>query len=202
MEINVTILCFKILKKENEMKNSFLSCIIVLFFIACGNETKDDTNATQQTEQSANSLSNENLKFSLNFNDGDSLVIKSYENRLDFNNNNKATLFTFFTTWCAPCLAEIPHLNKLQDKHKDELNIIGILLEDKSNDELEKFINENNINYKIAQGENNYLLAKALGGISGIPTLFLYTKNGTLFNQYLGLIPEEMLQIDIAKASL
>ncbi|ELZ6688702.1 TlpA family protein disulfide reductase, partial [Campylobacter coli] len=46
------------------------------------------------------------------------------------------------------------------------------------------------------------LLAKILGGVNGIPTMFLYDKNSQLINQYLGLIPEEMLEIDIQKAIL
>ncbi|MCX2682546.1 TlpA disulfide reductase family protein [Campylobacter sp. MIT 21-1685] len=185
------------------MKSIFLVFVAMLFFSACGNDKeKDDAaNVTEQTNYNANSSQNKDVNFSLYFNDGDSLFIKSNGSRLDFKNDNKAILFSFFTTWCVPCIAEIPHLNKLQDKFKNELVIIGVLFEDKSDEEIEDFIKENKITYKIAKGENNYLLAKVLGGINGIPTLFLYTTNGKLFNQYLGLIPEEMLYIDIVKAS-
>ncbi|MCW1343924.1 TlpA family protein disulfide reductase, partial [Campylobacter jejuni] len=38
--------------------------------------------------------------------------------------------------------------------------------------------------------------------VNGIPTMFLYNKHSKLINQYLGLIPEEMLEIDIQKAIL
>ncbi len=106
------------------------------------------------------------------------------------------------TTWCSPCIAEIPHLNKLQEKYEEQFNIVGVLLEDKSDEELRAFAQKNQILYKIANGENNYLLAKILGGVNGIPTMFLYDKNSQLINQYLGLIPEEMLEIDIQKAIL
>lgn len=66
-------------------------------------------------------------------------------------------MFVFFTTWCTPCIAEIPHLNKLQEKYNNDFNIVGVLLEDKSNDEIQKFIEQHKISYKVANGENNYL---------------------------------------------
>lgn len=174
--------------------------LIVSLFIACSDndkKSKEDANASVQ----ASLAQGEKLDFSLDFLDGTHLNIKADSDKISFNNDKKATLFVFFTTWCIPCTAEIPHLNKLQEKYKDNFNIIAVSLEDKSNDELKSFVEKNKIIYKIANGENNYLLAKALGGVNGIPTMFLYTDN-KLFNEYLGLIPEEMLEIEIQKALL
>ncbi|MBK1994105.1 hypothetical protein FSE90_07550 [Campylobacter novaezeelandiae] len=59
---------------------------------------------------------------------------------------------------------------------------------------------KNKIKFDVAIGDNNYLFAKSLGGINGMPTLFLFDKNNNLIRQYLGLIPIEMLEIDIQKA--
>lgn len=54
----------------------------------------------------------------------------------------------FFTTWCSPCIAEIPHLNKLQEKYEEQFNIVGVLLEDKSDEELRAFAQKNQIYIK------------------------------------------------------
>lgn len=183
------------------MKNLFFILMILAFFTACSDEQeKKDESANVQTDTTASFSQGDKLDFALEMLDGESLVIKADDAKIHFNTQNKATLFVFFTTWCAPCITEIPYLNKLEEKYKDEFNIVGVLLEDKNAEEIKNFVEKNKIIYKIANGENNYLLAKALGGINGIPTMFLYAKNGSFINQYLGVIPSEMLELEIQKA--
>ncbi|KAA6226678.1 MULTISPECIES: TlpA family protein disulfide reductase [unclassified Campylobacter] len=180
-----------------KFKNLLLAFFVFFIFNACSDDKKvEDSNATINASLSQG----EKLNFELKFLNGELLNIKAEAGKLEFRTNNKATLFVFFTTWCAPCLAEIPELNKMQEKYKDKFNIIGILLEDKEQNELDEFLAKYPINYQIANGENNYLFARAVGGINGIPTMFLYTKKGELFNQYLGVIAPEMLDIEISKA--
>ncbi len=113
---------------------------------------------------------------------------------------NKIVLLNFFATWCPPCKAEIPVLNKVQEKYKNDLVIISILLEnDKSNEQLKNFVNQYNINYIITNGEENYKFQNALGGIKSIPTMLMIDKNSKLFQKYVGMVPSEMLDIDIKK---
>lgn len=184
-----------------KIKKIFLLAVMSCLFVACSNDKEKQQNETNtSTEASINQ--SDDMNFNLNLIDGGSISFKKENATLNFNDEDKATLFVFFTTWCAPCIAEIPYLNKLQEKYKNDFNIVGVLLEDKTNDEIQKFIEQHKISYKVANGENNYLLAKALGGVNGIPTMFLYSKHSKLIHEYLGLIPEEMLEVDIQKAIL
>jgi len=32
----------------------------------------------------------------------------------------------FWATWCAPCIKEIPELNRLAEEHADELVVLGV----------------------------------------------------------------------------
>ncbi len=113
----------------------------------------------------------------------------------------KAVLVNFFATWCPPCKAEIPHLNNLRKKYNENFEIVGVLLEqNKKNDELQNFINEFKIEYPVTNSDKNYELAKVLGGVQSIPTMFMVDKNGKIIQKYVGIVPEEMLEMDIKKA--
>lgn len=170
----------------------FLLC----FFAGCDSKKDEDLNVTRHSSLSQG----ENLSFSLVFTDGTEFFIKADKQKLEFDSNHKATLFVFFTTWCNPCTALVPHLNKLQEKYKDNFTIIGVLLDEKGEKPLAEFMQTHKINYPIAFGEGNYLLAKSVGGINALPVMLLYASDGKLINHYLGVIPQEMLDIDIQKA--
>ena len=43
--------------------------------------------------------------------------------------NEKPILINFWATWCPPCIAELPSLQKLYDKYKESVNFIFIVNE-------------------------------------------------------------------------
>jgi thiredoxin len=128
------------------------------------------------------------------------MQITKRSNGFDVKDGKKATLYVFFATWCPPCKAEIPSLNNLSEKFKNELNIVAVLLEDKSEDEVKEFAQKYKIKYDIAVGEGNFLFEKAMGGIKGLPASALFKANGDYAQGYIGLVPEEMLETDINRA--
>ncbi len=69
----------------------------------------------------------------------------------------------------------------------------------KTNEELKEFIKKFDINFAVTNSAGNFDLAKSLGGIKSIPTMFLIDKQGNIFQKYVGLVPSEMLEIDIKK---
>ncbi len=114
---------------------------------------------------------------------------------------NKTVLVVFFATWCPPCKAEIPHLISLQEKYKNDFAVVAVLVEEnKPNEEMVKFIGENHINYFVANSPSNLEAIEAVGGVKGIPTMFMFDKNGVKVAYYPGATPEEIIEQDIKKS--
>lgn len=114
---------------------------------------------------------------------------------------NKAVLLVFFATWCPPCKAEVPHLVSLQKKYPNDLAVIAVLTEqNKPSEEIAKFMADHKINYVVTNGEENMKMATAVGGVRGIPAMFLYDKNGRLTANYQGATPEGIIETDLKKA--
>ncbi len=129
------------------------------------------------------------------------LKIKFKKDGITFENfPNKIIILDIFTTWCPPCIQTLPHMISLQKKYKKNLQVIGILMDEKIREsEALEFKQKHHINYMITIGKNNRVLTDTWGGISGFPTIIIFDKNGTYFNHYNGAPPLEMLQSDMKK---
>ena len=169
---------------------------LVLIGSGCSSDSKKS-----QSKETGVTTPNTKEKTILKSVSGEEIVVTPLENGFTFSGyEHKVVLVNFFATWCAPCKAEIPHLNNLQEKYKDKLVIISVLLEEnKSNEEMASFIKYNTINYVITNGAENFKFAQNVGGVKNIPLMFLYDKEGKYSTHYVGAIPEEMIDADIKK---
>ncbi|MCB0473176.1 MAG: TlpA family protein disulfide reductase [Flavobacteriaceae bacterium] len=59
--------------------------------------------------------------------------------------NGKPTLINFWFTACAPCIDEMPVLNKIYDRYKDDYNFIAVTYEPK--DKVEKFLKKHSYKF-------------------------------------------------------
>lgn len=189
------------------MKKTLL-ILALLIFIGCDDKKEDGLNLElnttikdgRESRQEAVLTQNLDAPFSLNFTDGTILSMKKTDNGFEMGNGDLPTVFVFITTWCPPCLAQISVINSLHDKYKDYLQINLILLDKDKNEELvNKFIEDNGINYRICADSSADRLVKSLSEVSGVPYILLYNSKGELKKAYSGLISGEMLDIDIQK---
>jgi thiol-disulfide isomerase/thioredoxin len=65
----------------------------------------------------------------------------------------KVVFLEFFGHKCPPCLASIPHLKELQEKHKDKLAIVAIEVQGYNNKQTTEFAKEKGINYIVISEE-------------------------------------------------
>ena len=104
---------------------------------------------------------------------------------LSFNpkNNHNIYVLNFWFTACAPCVVEMPELNKLYDKYKDQgVKFLAITYDDE--EEITKFLSKKMFKYPIAV-EAESVIKKY--NISSFPTNMIIDKNGLIIFEENGL---------------
>jgi thiol-disulfide isomerase/thioredoxin len=99
--------------------------------------------------------------------------------------HGKVVLVNFWATWCGPCRAEIPDLIALQEKYKDHLQILGLVVDDDDLDAIKEFADKFGINYPIALATDEIRLH--YGGIPALPTSFVLDSEGRIVQKHEGL---------------
>lgn len=106
------------------------------------------------------------------------------------------TMVNVFTTWCTPCINEIPDLQKLQENMKDQnVQVVGIVLDgigsdgkaDKEAVEKAKLLAERTgASYPFLIPDSGYMNGR-LANIEAVPETFFVDKNGNIVgNAYSG----------------
>jgi thiol-disulfide isomerase/thioredoxin len=100
----------------------------------------------------------------------------------------KVVLLNFWATWCQPCQAEIPWLVEFETRYRSKgFEVIGISTEGPDVDEVNRFIKNKAINYRIAVAMPR--LQRDLFGVGGtIPVSLLIDRQGRICAFHIGLI--------------
>lgn len=85
----------------------------------------------------------------------------------------KPTIINFWFTSCAPCISEMPILNKIQKKYNSDFNFISITYEKQK--DVEKFLNKRDFNFKHLANAKDFINDM---GINTYPLNFFLDKNG------------------------
>ncbi len=137
--------------------------------------------------------------------DGKEVRLHIEDKSLESNASKKVTMLFFFTTWCPSCKAEAPELAKVLAKHKERVQIFGILLD--RPDDIEKFLTLEGVEFFVSTSfdENNKLAKRIYAQLHintrdmPIPLVVMYV-DGKYFIHYLGAAPYEMIESDIKNA--
>lgn len=107
----------------------------------------------------------------------------------------KPVLIDFWATWCPPCRAAIPGIEKLHKTYRDKgLVVLGISMDQGGWDIVKSFVSEYGVTYTILKGTDDVLSDYK---VRTIPMMVLVNKEGKIVKRYLGFGAEDEVQNDI-----
>ncbi|MBF0623032.1 MAG: TlpA family protein disulfide reductase [Magnetococcales bacterium] len=110
----------------------------------------------------------------------------------------KIVVVNFWATWCPPCRDEIPDLVKFYNEYVDRgVVVLGVdFMERPNQKKLEGFQRKYKMTYPIVYGETGDLLglARALGGVYGLPTTVFLNQDGKRVRTVTGGINDTFLK--------
>lgn len=119
----------------------------------------------------------------------------------------KTILLNFWATWCPPCRAELPDIQKIYEEYSTEgeeaLIVLGVagpgMGEEKSQEEIAAFLEENGYTYPVLMDETWELFQEY--GIYAFPTTFMIDREGNVFGYASGQLSYDILK-DIIKQTM
>jgi len=111
----------------------------------------------------------------------------------------KALVVNFWAPWCAPCVEEMPELDRLAiDSLAKDINIIGIGIDSPNN--IAEFAAKHKISYPLyVAGMSGTDLARDFGNKGGgLPFTVLIGADGKIVKTYLGRLKFAQLKADLA----
>ncbi len=106
----------------------------------------------------------------------------------------KVTLINFWATWCGPCRAEIPDLIALQQKYRDQLQIIGISEDEGPVSEVRQFVAAHKMNYRVAMTTPE--IERGFPGIVSIPTTYVIDRDGRVAMRHAGMLNPRLTEAE------
>ncbi len=97
-------------------------------------------------------------------------------------------------SWCPPCREEIPSLIELQNKYKDQLQIIGIAQDSGSAETVRRFMQEHQMNYPSVLSTAE--IERLFPGVYALPTTFVLDHAGKIAQKHVGLLNTAVTELE------
>ncbi len=124
-----------------------------------------------------------------NISDLESLQLKTSFIDLDENNldvsvfNEGKIVVSYWATWCAPCIKEMPSMNRAEKILKD-YGYTFLLVSDESISKISNFKNEMNFDFNFLKSSKSFETI----GIYAMPTSYVFDENGKIVETFVGVV--------------
>lgn len=111
----------------------------------------------------------------------------------------KTIFLNFWATWCPPCKAEMPDIQKLYEKSstegEDAVIVLGVAApnmgQEGSEEEIAAFMEKKGYTYPVLMDTEGELFASY--GIMSFPTTFMIDRDGNVFGYVSGMLSADMM---------
>jgi len=111
----------------------------------------------------------------------------------------KVVLVNFWATWCPPCRKEMPDLQALYDKYKEQ-GLVVLSISDEEVAKVSPFIAQRKISYPVLLDPGHKVAEEFV--VEGIPKSFVYDREGKLVAQSIDMRTRSQFQAMLAQADL
>ncbi len=111
----------------------------------------------------------------------------------------KLVLVNFWATWCGPCEIEMPWFIEFQQKYGSRgFTMVGLAMDEEGQSVVAPWIQQKRfevngsqvpVNYPILLGNDK--VAEQFGGLIGLPTSVLISRDGKIIKRFIGLVGHE-----------
>jgi thiol-disulfide isomerase/thioredoxin len=111
--------------------------------------------------------------------------------------SGRVVLINFWATWCAPCKTEIPWLNELHLRYREQgLVVIGVSVDD-AVAKIRPFAQSMKMSYPVLVGSGEEGFKESYGPLLGFPTTLLISRSGEICIRHVGITQKEQLEREV-----
>ena len=190
------------MKKLTILSATLLSSALILSACASTFEKKEETNKQTSTSSSSETKATQAYDFTAMDKDGKTVKLSDFK--------GKKVYINMWASWCGPCMREIPELEKVYQKYKNNKDIVFLSMtspndaefknqspQDKSKDVILKKAKELGATYPVLFDVNDRFIINY--AIRSFPTHILINSDGTFETRIAGAVTEESLTKEIEK---
>jgi peroxiredoxin len=113
--------------------------------------------------------------------------------------SGKVVLVNFWATWCPPCQKEIPDLETLYERFKDQ-GLLILAISDEDTSKVKPFMEKRKVSYPVLLDPGRKV--NELFQIEGIPKSFVYDRSGKLVAQSIDMRTQRQFLEMLGQAGL
>lgn len=104
---------------------------------------------------------------------------------------DKPVFINFWATWCAPCVLEMPNLQKYYEKYGDEFEILAINAGESERD-VGQFVDDIGITFPVLFDPQSKITLEYK--VQGYPTTFILRSDGIIQAVHIGMLSEKKIE--------
>ncbi|WP_017726119.1 TlpA disulfide reductase family protein [Halalkalibacterium ligniniphilum] len=147
------------------------------------NEDKEMTRSGESQTATGIAVGQKAPDFTLQALDGTSASLSDFR--------SQPVMINFWATWCPPCRAEMPDMERFYQNHEVEVLAVNLTTTEYSKGEVQQFVAEIGVSFPILLDEANEVAS--LYQIQPLPTSLFIDREGVIRHINVGPMNEEMM---------